>query len=78
VTTPIDFEVIDAEQNRCPETQRVLGSSSLTNQVLSSWLGTSPQAIFTQWCRKIFENTFFSTCSTFTPWEARLPASYLF
>jgi hypothetical protein len=30
VTTPIDFEAIAAEQNRCPETQHLLGGSSLS------------------------------------------------
>ncbi len=26
---PVDFEEMAAEQNRCPETQRLLGSTSL-------------------------------------------------
>jgi hypothetical protein len=30
LTAPIDFEVMAAEKNRCPETQHLLGSSSLT------------------------------------------------
>jgi hypothetical protein len=30
VTTPIDFEVKAAEQNRCLETQHLLSGSSLT------------------------------------------------
>jgi hypothetical protein len=29
VADPVDFEEMDAEQNRCPETQRLLGSTSL-------------------------------------------------
>jgi hypothetical protein len=30
VATPINFEAMAAEQNHCPETQRLLGGSSLT------------------------------------------------
>jgi hypothetical protein len=46
---PVDFEEMAAEQNCCPETQRLLGCTSLklvfARQALNTWLATLPQAI---------------------------------
>jgi hypothetical protein len=49
---PVDFEEMAPEQNRCPETQRLLGCTPLnwlsTRQVLNAWLQMFPQTIFAQ------------------------------
>jgi hypothetical protein len=46
----VDFEEMAAEQNRCPETQRLLGGTSLkllsARQALNAWLEMFPQATF--------------------------------
>jgi hypothetical protein len=40
---PVDYEEMAAEQHRCPETQRLLGGTSLK----LAWLETFPLALFT-------------------------------
>jgi hypothetical protein len=49
---PVDFEEMAAKQNCCPETQRLLGGTSLnwlsTRQALNAWLEMFPRAISAQ------------------------------
>jgi hypothetical protein len=81
-TTPIDFDAMATEQNRCPEMQSLLAvhPSALlfAKQALSAWLGMSPRVFFAQCWRKNSEKTFFSPAQLFPPWEARLPAACFF
>ncbi len=62
VADPVDFEEIAAEQNRCPETQRLLGGTPLNwlsaRQALKAWLEMFPQAIFAQSSHSNSEKTF--------------------
>jgi hypothetical protein len=50
--SPIDFEAMDANQNRCPETQRLLvvhlSSLRFAKQALNAWLAMYPQTVFDQ------------------------------
>ncbi len=61
-TDPVDFKEMAAEQNRCPETQRLLGGTSLKlafRQTGAQRLaGTFPQAIFAQLFPSNSEKTF--------------------
>jgi hypothetical protein len=58
----VDFEEMAAEQNRCPETQHLLGGQPLNwlsaRQALNAWLEMFPQAIFAQLFPSNSEKTF--------------------
>jgi hypothetical protein len=58
----VDFEEMAAKQNSCPETQSLLGGTSLKlafrQTVLNAWLEMFPQAIFAQLSPSNSEKTF--------------------
>jgi hypothetical protein len=80
---PVDFEAMAAEQNRCAETQRLLGGSSLQlafrqagTQCLAGYILTG---IFSPHCSTdIQKRHLFPFSQYFTSGEVRLPAYGVF
>jgi hypothetical protein len=84
VTKPFDFQAMAAEQNHCPEMQRLLGGTSLTSAFHQAGaqrlVGDVSTGIFHPVVPEKFIKDFFSPAQHFPPrpQEARLPAPCFF
>jgi hypothetical protein len=76
---PVDFAEMTTEQNGCPETQRLLGSSSLIIAFQQAGahclVGDVSTGIFCPVAHAKFRKDFFSFAQYLTPREVGLPTS---